>query len=129
MTRILSRSAFAPMLAVAMMFAIALVPAWSHGSNPDDLDTHGNNPTIWVDVLFPGITVPMPYEVFQGFQIFGGQLTSPAGDCVETLREACPEGICCICVYGNHCSGSCQAADGSCQPCPECNGDAYEWMP
>lgn len=124
MTRILSR-----LLAIVTLCAVSVVPAMGYDNNPDDLDAHGNNPRHhWAGVSFAGIDVAMPYDWYWLLQQAGGNI-SPASDCVETLQAACPEGICCICVYGNHCSGSCRDANGDCQPCPECNGDAHAWMP
>ncbi len=113
-------------LGVALAFG---APSSGLSDKTTDLDSHGNNPYQWAGVSLAGIDFAIPYNWYWLLQQAGGDL-SPASNCVEILEATCGEGqICCICVYGNHCSGSCRDANGDCQPCPECNGDAYHWMP
>lgn len=113
---ILGKAAIAPMLAFAVMFSIATVPALGHG----------NNPYQWAGVNVGGIDFVVPGDVWEIMEVLAPGVFSPADDCLKTAIAGCGEGrICCYCMRGQNgsqsCFFSCQDSDGDCEPCPVCD--------
>jgi hypothetical protein len=92
---------------------------------------HGNNPAMWYGVSFGGADmIAIDSVTFETLSALYGPMWHTNQDgpqegnvnaCGELAVLICGAGeICCMCVYTEHCSFSCQDDGGGCTACPHC---------
>ena len=115
------------LIAAALCAAPCIVAG--HSNNTLEIDTHGNNPRAYTQLL--GAASPLTAAQWEWINAIDSDLAetlallmTPLSNCGDEAVRICGEGeVCWVCVTGNHnqsCSYACRASDGSCQPTPPC---------